>query len=156
MRLLFLIIAITFSMAVSAQVGIGVNFSSVDPSAQLEVSSTSKGFLVPRMMSSQRTGISNPASGLLVYQTDAPIGFYYFSQGKWKLLGEQDITMKLNIADTASMLSGYAKVQRMLDSLFAIQTRLSQIQTNIPHPRLSKRTGMFFYSLPITVSLRGR
>jgi len=76
MRLLLLIVAITGSMAVSAQVGIGVNHANVDPSAQLEVSSTSKGFLVPRMTSSQRTGISNPASGLLVYQTDAPIGFY--------------------------------------------------------------------------------
>ena len=126
MRPLLLILAITFSTIVSAQVGIGVNYANVDPSAQLEVSSTSKGFLVPRMTSSQRTGISNPANGLLVYQTDAPIGFYYFSQGKWKLLGEQDITMKLSISDTASMLSGYAGVQRMLDSLFAVQTRLNQ------------------------------
>ena len=126
MRLLLLIVAIIFSMAVSAQVGIGVNFANVDPSAQLEVSSTSKGFLVPRMTSSQRTGISNPANGLLVYQTDAPIGFYYFTQGNWKILGEQDITVKLNISDTASMLSGYARVQRLLDSLFFIQTRLNK------------------------------
>jgi hypothetical protein len=74
----------------------------------------------------QRTGISNPANGLLVYQMDAPIGFYYFTQGKWKQLGEQDITMKLSISDTASMLSGYARVQRMLDSLFAVQTRLEK------------------------------
>ena len=126
MRLLLLIVAITGSMAVSAQVGIGVNHANVDPSAQLEVSSTNKGFLVPRMTSSQRTGISNPASGLLVYQTDAPIGFYYFTQGNWKQLGEQDITMKLSISDTTSMLSGYARVQRMLDSLFLVQTRLNQ------------------------------
>ena len=126
MRLLLLIVAITFSMAVTAQVGIGVNFSNVEPSAQLEVSSTSKGFLVPRMTSSQRVAIANPATGLLVYQTDAPIGFYYFTQGKWKQLGEQDITMKLSISDTASMLSSYARVQRMLDSLFAVQTRLEK------------------------------
>ncbi len=117
MRLLLLIVAITGSMAVSAQVGIGVNHANIDPSAQLEVSSTSKGILVPRMTSSQRTGISNPATGLLVYQTDSPIGFYYFTKGNWKILGEQDITVKLNISDTTEMLSGYARVQRMLDSL---------------------------------------
>ena len=126
MRLLLLIVAITGSMAVSAQVGIGVNHANVDPSAQLEVSSTNKGFLVPRMTSSQRTGISNPASGLLVYQTDAPIGFYYFTQGNWKILGEQDITVKLNISDTTEMLSGYVRIQRLLDSVFSIQSRLNQ------------------------------
>ena len=125
-RILLLIVAITGSMAVSAQVGIGVNHANVDPSAQLEVSSTNKGFLVPRMTSSQRTGISNPASGLLVYQTDAPIGFYYFTQGNWKILGEQDITVKLNISDTTEMLSGFVRIQRLLDSVFSIQSRLNQ------------------------------
>ena len=97
MRLLLLILAITTSTIVSAQVGIGVNYANIDPSAQLEVSSTNKGFLVPRMTSSQRVAIANPATGLLVYQTDAPVGFYYFSQGRWRVLGEQDITLKLNI-----------------------------------------------------------
>ena len=120
MRLLLLIVSISISTILTAQVGIGVNYANVEPSAQLEVSSTSKGFLVPRMTSLQRVAVANPASGLLVYQTDAPIGFYYFTQGKWKQLGEQDITMKLSISDTASMLSSYARVQRMLDSLFAV------------------------------------
>ena len=126
MRSLLLIVSITISTIVTAQVGIGVNYANVEPSAQLEVSSTSKGFLVPRMTSSQRVAIANPASGLLVYQTDAPIGFYYFSQGKWKILAEQDLTLKLNTSDTATMLFGYTRIQRMLDSLSAIQSKLNQ------------------------------
>lgn len=39
----------------------------VDPSAALEVASTTKGFLPPRMISVQMLAINNPAAGLIVY-----------------------------------------------------------------------------------------
>ena len=125
-RLLFLALAIITGLTVSAQVGIGVNFANVDPSAELDVSSTTKGFLVPRMTSSQRLNIVSPASGLLLYQTNAPICFYYYSEGNWKLLEEQNISLKLNVLDTAVMLSSYARVQRVLDSL---NSKLSKADT---------------------------
>jgi len=57
-------------------------------SAMLDVSSTSKGMLIPRMTSSQRTtGIASPAQGLMVYQTDAPQGFYYYDGSAWNYIG---------------------------------------------------------------------
>jgi hypothetical protein len=43
----------------------------------LDVSSNTKGALIPRMLLAQRTAIANPATGLLVYQTDGLNGFYY-------------------------------------------------------------------------------
>ena len=58
----------------NAQTGIGT--TTPDASAKLDISSTSKGLLVPRMTSTQRLAISLPANGLLVYQTDGVIGFY--------------------------------------------------------------------------------
>lgn len=51
----------------TAQVGIGT--STPDESAQLEINSTSKGLLVPRMSTTQRNSISNPALGLIIYNT---------------------------------------------------------------------------------------
>jgi uncharacterized protein (TIGR02145 family) len=39
------------------------------------------------MDASQRTGIGSPATGLLVYQTDAPAGFYYYNGTGWISLG---------------------------------------------------------------------
>ena len=47
-----------------------------------------KGFLAPRMTQAQRTAISSPADGLLVYQTDATKGFYYYNgtSAIWTLL----------------------------------------------------------------------
>lgn len=64
-----------FYFYVSAQnVGIGTN--TPDATAQLDVSSITKGILIPRMTSAQRAAISTPAQGLLVYQTDGVSGFY--------------------------------------------------------------------------------
>lgn len=62
---------------------------SADPSATLEIKSDSKGILIPRMLAASRTAIQNPAEGLMVYQTDEGIGFWYFSQSQWKYLNQQ-------------------------------------------------------------------
>ena len=70
-----------------AQVGIGVATASMDPSAQLEVASTTKGFLPPRMLASERASITTPAAGLLVFQTDAPEGLYYYTGSLWTIVG---------------------------------------------------------------------
>src|SRR5258708_37731154 len=57
-------------------------------SSVLDVNSVLKGFLAPRMTQVQRTAISSPADGLLVYQTDATKGFYYYNgtSAAWVLL----------------------------------------------------------------------
>lgn len=87
-----LIVAFLFSASVFSQsVGVNSDGSSPDNSAILDVKSTSKGMLVPRMTLSDRTAISSPANGLLIYQTDNTPGFYY-NQGtgispNWLLLG---------------------------------------------------------------------
>lgn len=74
--LFFIIVAVPLS--VHAQVGIGT--SNPDSSAALHVFSNTKGVLLPRMTIAQRDAISNPAVGLLIYQTDGERpGFYYYS-----------------------------------------------------------------------------
>ena len=73
-------------LPVYAQVGIGT--ATPAASAQLDVSSTTKGFLPPRMTAAQRSAISSPTNGLLVYQTDYPSGLYYFNAGVWSKLSE--------------------------------------------------------------------
>ncbi|WP_341225725.1 hypothetical protein [uncultured Arcticibacterium sp.] len=62
-------------------------------SAILEVNSKTKGFLPPRMTSSQRLGIQNPAKGLIIYQTDnsetRDEGLYIFDGNQWNNSGLQ-------------------------------------------------------------------
>lgn len=46
-----------------------VNTDTIDASAQLQVDSTTRGFLPPRMTTTQRNAISTPAAGLIIYNT---------------------------------------------------------------------------------------
>lgn len=61
-------------VAVHAQ-SVGVGTASPDPSAILDVSSTSKGLLLPRLTQAQMQAIASPKAGLLVYNT-ADYKFY--------------------------------------------------------------------------------
>ncbi len=71
------IVIITFSLIfLSGKAQTGIGTTTPNASAKLEVASTDKGLLLPRMSSAQRGAISSPANGLLVYQTDTPTGFY--------------------------------------------------------------------------------
>ena len=53
-----------------------------ESSAMLDVKSITKGLLIPRLDSVQRVGISSPATGLLVFDTDAS-AFYYYNGADW-------------------------------------------------------------------------
>lgn len=75
------LLVICLPAIVSAQVGIGT--SNPAASAQLDVTSTNKGFLPPRMTSTQRGQISSPTAGLVVYQTDGTVGLYYYNGSAW-------------------------------------------------------------------------
>ncbi|MCW5913168.1 MAG: tail fiber domain-containing protein [Chitinophagaceae bacterium] len=72
----------TVCTILSAQT-VGVNTTTPDPSSVLDVTSTTKGFLAPRMTEVQKLAISNPANGLLIYQTDGTSGFYVFKGTEW-------------------------------------------------------------------------
>ncbi|MFT3681029.1 MAG: fibrobacter succinogenes major paralogous domain-containing protein [Ferruginibacter sp.] len=90
MKKSFILLAfLSFSMRGWCQnVGIGTNAPVA--SAQLDVSSTTKGFLPPRMTAAQRAAIASPAEGLLVFQTDGTKGYYYFINGGWTALQKSE------------------------------------------------------------------
>jgi hypothetical protein len=77
-----------------AQKGVAINTTGADAanSALLDVSSLTKGVLIPRMTAVQRTAILSPAKGLLVYQEDGTEGFYYFDGTAWTRLSSGTYT----------------------------------------------------------------
>ncbi|MEM8528925.1 MAG: hypothetical protein AAGG68_30100, partial [Bacteroidota bacterium] len=74
--LFFLFIFCSFWTA-QAQVSINENNTDPDASAMLDVSSTEKGILIPRMTTAERTAIATPATGLMVYDNEENSFWYY-------------------------------------------------------------------------------
>ena len=63
-----LLAAVLFTATTYAQ--IGINNENPDASAALDITSTTKGFLPPRMTAAQRNSISNPSAGLMLWCSD--------------------------------------------------------------------------------------
>jgi hypothetical protein len=87
-RNILFIVGLFFSMHLFAQTGIGT--TTPDASAKLDVSSTNKGFLPPRVTLtgiSDNATIASPATGLLVYNTGNNLGlaagYYYWNGNAW-------------------------------------------------------------------------
>lgn len=65
----------------------GISSSSITPDASsiLELRTTSKGFLIPRMTQTQRDAISAPATGLIIYNTTTN-AFNFYNGTSWTAL----------------------------------------------------------------------
>jgi len=105
----FVFTACMLSIKCVAQ-NMSIGIPAPDASALLHLSTTSKGLLIPRMTSTQRSFIKNPAKGLMVYETTT--NRFYFNEGTevvpawrylltpndlpalagWQLLGNTGIT----------------------------------------------------------------
>ncbi|MEM6699412.1 MAG: hypothetical protein AAF599_13505 [Bacteroidota bacterium] len=70
-----------------------------DASAILDIQSTEKGILIPRMDSTTRKAITNPAEGLMVYDSTY-FSFWYYSNMQWK---EISLTDEVEDADADAM-----------------------------------------------------
>ncbi|MEM6699137.1 MAG: tail fiber domain-containing protein, partial [Bacteroidota bacterium] len=98
--LAFLILNLSF-FAAKAQVAINENGNNPDASAILDISSTDKGLLIPRMDSMSRNNIVNPAEGLMVFDSTTNSFWYYVTDwlevGKATLLADTDGDTKIQV-----------------------------------------------------------
>ena len=69
------LLLLALPLLTQAQIGVGIGTTAPDVSAALDVASSTKGALLPRVTSA--AALVTPATGLLVFQTGAPAGFYY-------------------------------------------------------------------------------
>lgn len=97
----FIVTCFCLSMSVNAQVSIGSPLP--DDSAQLDVTATDRGVLVPRVAIQSTTDTATinggaPAVSLLIYATDTVgdvyPGFYYWYNGAWmRVVNADDVTL---------------------------------------------------------------
>ncbi|PIV49317.1 MAG: hypothetical protein COS19_09250, partial [Flavobacteriaceae bacterium CG02_land_8_20_14_3_00_34_13] len=91
---LYLLVFILNTFLLQAQIGIGT--TNPDAASMLDIQSTSKGILIPRMTTSQRTNITSPVSGLLVFDSITQ-SFWFFTSSWTELVAGSSTT--LNDAD---------------------------------------------------------
>ncbi len=94
-KLILFLLAITMiaSYTLTAQVAINTNGTNPDGSAMLDVKSNDKGVLIPRMTQTQMEGITSPATGLSVYNTDVN-AVCYFNGTSWDCMDAQSLFEK--------------------------------------------------------------
>ena len=81
-NIIYIFITLIFSSTFAVAQNLGIGTQSPDPSAKLDVTSTDKGMLVPRLTTEKREAISNPANGLLVFDTDRN-NFWFYQSSEW-------------------------------------------------------------------------
>jgi Head domain of trimeric autotransporter adhesin len=80
-RLLALLIMISATKMMLAQ-NVGIGTTTPNANAALDISSNTKGVLMPRLSTAARNSMVNVSKGMLVYDT-TNAGFYYHDGGKW-------------------------------------------------------------------------
>src|SRR5947209_13693621 len=91
-RIVLGLYGISCVLMVHAQVGIGT--ATPNTSAQLDITSSNKGVLIPRVTQVNRP--ASPATGLLIFQTDGTPGFYFYNGSGWKLIETTGNNWSLN------------------------------------------------------------
>lgn len=112
-------------MRIDSQGIISIGTSVPNNSAILQVNSTSRGFLAPRMSLTQRNAIANPAIGLLIYQTTNTPGFYVFNGSTWTALTTPEGTNK-----SLSNLSATTAINQNLLPDMSMQLNLGSLSAS--------------------------
>lgn len=81
-----IILFVLFMVPAFTQVGINTTGTTPDPSSMLDVSSSSKGILFPRMTTTERDAITSPTESLLIFNTSTRC-YEFFCYGVWQKLG---------------------------------------------------------------------
>jgi len=95
------------AFASKARGQIGINTTSPDPSSVLDITSQDRGLLIPRLRTDQRLNISNPQTGLMVFDYQEKL-FYFWNGSKWEAINvwkyenssaagsETEVTLSIN------------------------------------------------------------
>lgn len=121
-----------------AQVAINSTAANPDNSAMLDITSTTKGMLIPRMTTAERTAITTPATGLLVY--DNTLSLFYFYTGSawapiatsgsdWSINGNSGTTSGTNFIGTTNNTSLDIRTNNIIHTRIRITGQIEVLNT---------------------------
>ncbi len=143
LALLILLSAVLNGLDSMAQVGI--NTLSPNSSSMLDIASSDKGLLIPRMTSVQRLAIPAPATGLMVYETTTN-QFFYFDGITWRPLASNGTAWNLTGNTGTNSAANFVGTTDATDLVFRTnnteKTRITSagnmgVGTPVPTSRIS-------------------
>jgi len=120
---------------VQSSLNIGIGTAAPNASAILDLSSTGKGVLIPRLTTAQRTGISTPATGLLVYDTDFR-KIWQYNGTAWEMVASNK-TITTDVYDAPSILGGSASTPRTVTVTGAALGDLIRVTVNVDQQQIN-------------------
>jgi Chaperone of endosialidase len=130
MRKLILVAIATFLQYELLSQGIGIGTATPHASAQLDITSTSKGLLIPRMTSALRTSIVSPAKGLLVYDSTTN-SFWVHTGSVWTNLASSSTSWSLTGNSGTNPSTNYIGTNDNVGLLFKVNSiNVGQLTTN--------------------------
>ena len=114
MKKFIFILTTIFFTSLYSQVGIGT--TTPDQSAILELKSTDKGILLPRLTEVQRDNIINPKEGLLIYNTSNKC-FQFYKNSSWSacITTANDVVIKSLVCPPSAQAQGIYVVNQALN-----------------------------------------
>ncbi|MFZ1263279.1 MAG: hypothetical protein WAT34_07180, partial [Chitinophagaceae bacterium] len=105
MKKLLIAVLLLSAVYTQAQVKIGDNPGTIDANSLLELESTNKGFLAPRVTLTSITSVSpltgTVPAGMLVYNSAGSLtyGYYYWDGSEWKLISNGNLNTAVKTAN---------------------------------------------------------
>ncbi|MEM6262038.1 MAG: tail fiber domain-containing protein [Bacteroidota bacterium] len=95
-----LLLSLLLPLGLAAQIGINDTGNAPDSSAMLDISSTDKGILMPRMNTLQRDAIRNPVPGLMIYNVEDSCFNYYTGENWIRDCGADQVKIPVPVSST--------------------------------------------------------
>ncbi|MEM6262035.1 MAG: tail fiber domain-containing protein [Bacteroidota bacterium] len=125
-----LLLSLLLPLGLAAQISINDTGSAPDSSAMLDVQSTEKGLLMPRMTSEQRDAITDPAAGLMIYNIEDSCFNYYTGEAWIKdcgITGVSEVLEPLSFGKNNNSNKGYDIVSDDAGNRYVTGTFVGQI-----------------------------
>lgn len=144
--LLFLLTALS-SLTAYTQAGVAISATPATPNAaaMLDITSTSKGLLIPRLTTAQRNAIAAVPDGLTVYDSTIKKYMYYNqAEAAWKLLGSDTLQMPFN--KTFNFNTGGGSGYSPQNAIFSITNNGSNAAGFFRHKQTASTRGNSLYA----------
>jgi hypothetical protein len=116
---MLLVAALLILVGVKSQ-NVGIGTPTPHASALLDLSSNTKGLLVPRLTKSEKNAINNAATGLMVYQTGSDSsGFHYYNGSQWVWINPVSMASGAGLPASAIVMSETANNNALLTAGFS-------------------------------------